>query len=83
VVEVITRDERRYFGYIRANPSKKLYSILESFEDFRNAIEREKQEKAWTRAKPVTLIESANPKRDDLARDWDQPQAFRFVTRTA
>jgi putative endonuclease len=56
---------------------------LESLEDVRSAIEREKQVKARTRAKRVSRIESANPKRDDLSREWDQLQAFRFVTRTA
>ena len=56
---------------------------FESFEDVRNAIEREKQIKAWTRAKRVALIESLNPKWDDLSREWDQPQTFRFVPKTA
>ena len=55
----------------------------ESFVDVRNAIEREKQIKAWTRAKRVALIESVNPRWDDLSREWDQPQSFRFVPRTA
>jgi len=35
---------------------------FESFGDVRNAIEREKQIKAWTRAKRVSLIEAVNPK---------------------
>jgi putative endonuclease len=56
---------------------------FETFEDVRNAIEREKQINAWTRAKRVTLIEFANPKWDDLSREWDQPQTFRFVPKTA
>lgn len=56
---------------------------FETFEDVRNAIEREKQIKAWTRAKRVALIDSANPKWDDLSREWDQPQTFRFVPKTA
>ena len=56
---------------------------FESFGDVRNAIEREKQVKSWTRAKRVALIESANPKWDDLSREWDQPQTFRFAPRTA
>src|SRR5256885_4805026 len=43
---------------------------VESFVDVRNAIEREKQIKAWTRAKRVALIESTNPKWDDLSREW-------------
>ena len=52
---------------------------FETFEDVRNAIEREKQINAWTRAKRVALIESTNPKWDDFSREWDQPQTFRFV----
>jgi putative endonuclease len=56
---------------------------FETFEDVRNAIEREKQIKAWTRAKRVALIESSNPKWDDLSREWDQPQTFCFVPKRA
>jgi putative endonuclease len=56
---------------------------FESFGDIRNAIEREKQIKAWTRAKRVALVESVNPKWDDLSREWDQPQTFRFTPKIA
>jgi putative endonuclease len=56
---------------------------VESFVDVRNAIEREKQIKAWTRAKRIALVESTNPRWDDLSREWDQPQTFRFTPRTA
>jgi len=35
-----------------------------------NAIAREKQIKRWSRAKKIALIESVNPKWDDLAREW-------------
>jgi putative endonuclease len=56
---------------------------FESFEAVRNAIEREKQIKACTRAKRLALVESTNPKWDDLAREWDQPQTFRFIPRVA
>jgi putative endonuclease len=65
----------------RYNITRLVY--FESFVDVRNAIEREKQIKAWTRAKRVALIESINPKWDDLSREWDQPQTFRFVPKTA
>jgi putative endonuclease len=34
------------------------------------AIEREKQIKGWSRAKKNALVESLNPKWEDLARDW-------------
>ena len=34
------------------------------------AIAREKELKAWRRSKKVKLIESMNPRWDDLAQDW-------------
>ena len=43
---------------------------FESFDDVRNAINREKQIKSWTRAKRVALIESINPTWEDLAEGW-------------
>jgi putative endonuclease len=56
---------------------------FESFEDVRNAIEREKQIKAWTRAKRIALVESTNPKWNDLSREWDQVEPFRFTANIA
>jgi len=35
-----------------------------------HAIAREKQLKGWRRSKKVALIESQNPKWDDLSREW-------------
>jgi putative endonuclease len=56
---------------------------FETFQYVGNAIEREKQIKAWTRAKRMALVESANPKWNDLSTKWDQPQTFRFSPRVA
>jgi len=42
----------------------------ESFDDVRNAIDREKQLKRWRRAKKEWLIERLNPHWKDLAADW-------------
>ena len=42
----------------------------EVFKYIGNAIAREKQIKAWTRAKRVTLIKSMNPTWQDLAEGW-------------
>jgi putative endonuclease len=72
----------------RADGFTKKYNItrlayFESFVDVRNAIEREKKIKAWTRAKRIALVESSNPKWDDLSREWDQPQTFRFTPKVA
>ena len=38
--------------------------------DVREAIAREKQIKGWRRAKKVALIESVNPKWEDLSAEW-------------
>ncbi len=42
----------------------------EMFEHIGSAIAREKQVKAWTRAKRLALIKSMNPAWQDLAEDW-------------
>jgi putative endonuclease len=47
---------------------------IEVFRDVRTAIAREKQIKAWTRAKRVTLIDTNNPKLKDLSEEWFQPK---------
>lgn len=60
------------------NINRLVYSDV--FEDVRNAIACEKKIKSWTTAKRVSLVESRNPKWDDLSRDWDQPERFRFVS---
>jgi putative endonuclease len=39
-------------------------------DDVGYAIKREKQIKKWSRIKRVKLIESMNPKWEDLAKDW-------------
>jgi putative endonuclease len=56
---------------------------FEVFEDVRNAIEREKRIKSWTRAKRVALVESKNPKWDDLTREWDTPETISFTPTAA
>jgi len=46
---------------------------LVHFEEFAfpdEAIAREKELKGWSRAKKAALIESKNPRWDDLAREW-------------
>jgi putative endonuclease len=44
----------------------------ETFEHIGNAIAREKQVKAWTRAKRLALIKSTNPTWQDLAQGWGE-----------
>ncbi len=48
----------------------------ESFDDVHKAIGREKQLKGWTRAKKIALIESRNPRWQDLAETWGARMAF-------
>jgi putative endonuclease len=43
---------------------------FEVTENVRSAIEREKQIKAWRRAKKLALVAGMNPGWDDLAADW-------------
>ncbi len=45
----------------------------EVFKYIDKAIAREKQIKAWTRAKRVALIKSENPTWQDLAEGWGEP----------
>ena len=48
----------------------------ESFDDVHKAIGREKQLKGWIRAKKIVLIESKNPRWEDLAEKWGAEMLF-------
>ena len=48
----------------------------EKFDDVRKAIAREKQSKGWRRAKKIALIESLNPRWEDLAEKWGARMLF-------
>jgi putative endonuclease len=48
----------------------------ESFDDIHKAIGREKQLKGWRRSKKIALIESKNPRWEDLAEKWGAQMAF-------
>jgi putative endonuclease len=48
----------------------------ESFDDVHKAIAREKQLKGWRRSKKIALIESKNPRWEDLAQKWGAPMLF-------
>lgn len=49
---------------------------FESYDDVHKAIGREKQLKGWTRAKKIALIESTNPRWEDLAEKWGMEMRF-------
>jgi putative endonuclease len=48
----------------------------ESSDDVLKAIDREKQLKGWRRSKKIVLIESTNPRWQDLAEKWGAEMAF-------
>lgn len=48
----------------------------EGFDDVHKAIGREKQLKGWTRARKIALIESKNPRWEDLAEKWGAEMLF-------
>ncbi|HTZ96282.1 MAG TPA: GIY-YIG nuclease family protein [Terriglobales bacterium] len=48
----------------------------ESFDDVRDAIDREKQLKGWRREKKIALIESMNPRWADLGEKWGAEMRF-------
>jgi putative endonuclease len=62
----VASDDSTFVGHYRA--FRIVY--IEVFEDVRNAIDREKEIKGWTRAKKEALIRSVNPKWRDLSADW-------------
>ncbi|MFZ3342964.1 MAG: GIY-YIG nuclease family protein [Terriglobales bacterium] len=48
----------------------------EGFDDVLKAIAREKQLKGWRRSKKIALIESTNPRWEDLAEKWGSQMLF-------
>jgi putative endonuclease len=48
----------------------------ESFDDVHRAIGREKELKGWLRIKKIVLIESKNPRWEDLAEKWGSQMLF-------
>ena len=48
----------------------------EQFYDVRNAIDREKRVKRWSRAKKLELIASMNPTWLDLSEGWYHPESL-------
>lgn len=50
--------------------------FLEKYGDVHDAIAREKELKGWTRKKKIALIETDNPRWEDLAASWGRPMAL-------
>jgi len=49
---------------------------FEKYDHVACAISREKQLKGWRRSKKIALIESVNPRWDDLAEKWGREMLF-------
>ncbi len=49
---------------------------FESYDDVHRAIGREKKIKGWRREKKIALIESVNPRWNDLSYVWYQTHRF-------
>ena len=54
----------------------KMLIYYETFGDARDAVQREKEIKAWRRSKKVDLIEAVNPEWADLSEGWFENTAF-------
>ena len=69
LTRVLTHKQRIQPGFTKKyNVTRLVY-----YEETRNinyAIAREKELKGWRRSKKISLIESFNPKWEDLAADW-------------
>ncbi|MCH8209635.1 MAG: GIY-YIG nuclease family protein [Nitrospinae bacterium] len=65
--------EGKSAGFTQKYKTKRLV-YFEDTQNVRAAIEREKQIKGWVRKKKIELVESMNPKWEDLSREWFEKQ---------
>jgi putative endonuclease len=73
---------RQIVGFTsRYNITRLVYS--EEYDTAADAIAREQQIKAWTRAKRVELIEGINPTWDDLSKGWYEPKVQKQIPRAS
>ena len=66
---------RRFEGFTKKYNCDQLV-YFELYEDIVQAIAREKQLKGWVRREKIALIESVNPRWQDLAEKWGAQMAF-------
>ena len=57
------------YSYVFRHETTRLVHV-EAAGEARDAIRREKQLKSWTRGRKLALIESTNPRWEDLAAAW-------------
>lgn len=62
-------------GFTKQYGCKRLV-YYESYDSFFKAERREKQLKGWRRAKKIALIETVNPRWQDLAEHWGWKMLF-------
>ena len=67
-VRVFSHKQKATPGFTKKHNITRLV-FFEETNSIHNAIAREKQIKGWTRAKKILLIESLNPKWNDLSQD--------------
>lgn len=68
---VAQHKEKQIEGFTKKyNVTRLVY--YETFGDVRDAIAREKQIKGWRRSKKLHLIESLNPRWQDLSEEWEK-----------
>ncbi len=72
---VAEHKDREFEGFANQYHCDRLV-YYESFQFVQDAIKREKQLKGWLRSKKIALIESKNPRWEDLAEKWGAPMAF-------
>jgi putative endonuclease len=63
------REGKDPYRYVFRHATTKLVYV-ESAGEARDAIQREKQLKSWTRRRKIVLIEKMNPGWEDLAAAW-------------
>jgi putative endonuclease len=55
---------------------------VESATDVRDALQREKQLKGWTRKRKLDLVRSLNPEWRDLSQDWSEQSLAAMTARS-
>lgn len=71
------------FGGFTAKYNVTNLVYLERYSSVGKAIHREKELKDWRREKKIALIESSNPKWNDLSYGWYQPARLMSLRKTS
>ena len=72
----VFQHKQHAFGGFTAKYNVADLVYYESFDDVHTAIGREKEIKGWRREKKIELIESLNPKWNDLSYGWYQRHRY-------